>query len=514
MPALSLRTRLTAVVVLILFAAGMLITYANSVTTERMLFTNAKGSAQFMAAEFNLATNSGTVIDTTVLKADARLALRLLPETEFIGFFRWYNPDSLMMVASSGQLFSGEDTRLVIQRLTRKGIPSTSVASIKYGNSLYSYSVLQHGADVDWGYALTVVTLDRVHRTVIRSVTTGAIITLIVSVLSSLLLLLAMRLTFLRPFEDFAAAMRQAGSGRLDVRLSQASGTEFRNISRIFNEMMSELQKAGQQQRDYSISLQKEIDAATESIKSKNNEIMALHERLNLFESQAAVGKVASRLAHEIGSPLNAIYTSVQLLLENDLPKTDKAKLKVIERQVETMISIIDRSLQSKKMAMPSKQRIVVKDLVEDTRLVMEGKLREKSARLYVQMEDPQAVFQADLVQIQQVLINLLNNSVDAIRSSKDRTLDGEITLTIYKDDSYIKGGLRFDVTDDGEGVPPEIVGQLFIDYINSKKPNGNGLGLVICKEIIDRHGGKIFLSDSSERGSTFSMILPSGDER
>ncbi len=514
MPALSLRTRITAVVVLILFAAGILITYVNSVTTERMLFLNAQESAQFMAAEFNLATRASPEVDTVALKADARLALRLLPEAEFIGFFKWLAPDSMVMVASSGKLSSGEDLKLVTQRFIHNGIVGVPASSINFGSSLYSYSFLQHGNNRNWGLVLTVVTLDKVRKTVQRSLTTGTIITLVVSILSSLLLLLAMRLTFLRPFEDFASAMRQAGSGRLDVRISQPTGTEFRNISRIFNEMMSELQKAETQQKEYSVSLQKDIEAATRSIQSKNDEITALRERLSSFESQAAVRKVASKLAHELGSPLNAIYTSVQLMLENDIPDSDKLKLKVIERQVETMISIIDRSLQSKRIALPAKQEIILKELIENMTLVMESKLKEKSIALDVQLEDKEETFIADPVQIQQVLINLLNNSIDAIDAAKVVYPGGRITLKVYEDKTFQGSGLRFDITDNGGGVTQEIVGQLFNDYINSRKPNGNGIGLVICKEIIDRHGGKIFLSDNSKDGSTFSLIIPLRDER
>ena len=99
MPTLSLRTRITAVVVLILFAAGLLITYFNSIATEKMLFRDAESSAQLIAAEFNLATRSTMKTDTLTLEVNARLALRLLHEAEFIAFFRRVGPDSLSLVA-------------------------------------------------------------------------------------------------------------------------------------------------------------------------------------------------------------------------------------------------------------------------------------------------------------------------------------------------------------------------------------------------------------------------------
>lgn len=501
---------------LILFAAGLLITYFNSIATERMLFRDAENNAQLIAAEFNLTTRSAQGVDTLVLAASARLALRLLHEAEFIGFFQRVTPDSLSLMAFAGKPLDADELVFVVATLKNARPNGLPALSVKHGNSLYSYSVLLYGAGQVWGYALTDVTLSKVRQTVRRNLATGAAITLAVSIFASVLLLLAMRLTFLRPFDDLAEKMRDAAGGNLGARLSLSSGTEFRTLSSIFNEMMSELEKAHgiirsevKRQAEYNITLQKEIAAATDSLREKTDEIIALQEKLRLFESQAALGKVASRIAHELGSPLNAIYTSVQLLLENDIPVDAKKKLRLIERQAETMTAIINSSLQARKIAMPSKQKVPLKNLVEETRLVMEPRLKGKSVVFKVQLEESSAVISADPVQIQQVLMNLLNNSIEAIESRKKKESPGRIDLRAYKDKESESPSVRIDVSDNGEGIPQEIANQLFSDFIDSKKPAGNGIGLVICKEIVDRHGGKIFLAESSVKGSTFSMILP-----
>ncbi len=520
-PALSLRTRITAVVVLILFASGILITYFNSVATEKMLFRDAENSSELIASEFNFATRSSPKVDTAILKSSARLALRLLPDAEFIGFFQKSDSDSISLAAFAGRPLAEKELSFIKTTLTNVGATKVSVSSVRSGNSLYSYSILRYNKDQVWGYALTEVTLSKVRQTVRRSQATGAVITLVVSVLASILLLFAMRLTFLRPFGDLAKGMREAAGGNMDARLSLSSGTEFRTLSTIFNEMMSELQKAHEivrsevkRQEGYNVRLQKDIALATDTLREKSGEIISLQEKLRTFESQAALGKVASKLAHELGSPLNAIYTSVQLLLENNISAEEKRKLVVIQRQVETMIAIINRSLQSRKIAMPAKQEVVLKNLVEETRSVMEPKMRGRSIKLDVQLDKPLTILYADPVQIQQVLINLLNNSIEAIEARESKDLQGKIVLKAYEDKEQEIENIRFDISDNGEGVSREVVGQLFNDFINSKKPNGNGIGLVICKEIVDRHGGRIFLSRTSENGSTFSVILPIRDER
>ena len=124
-------------------------------------------------------------------------------------------------------------------------------------------------------------------------------------------------------------------------------------------------------------------------------------------------------------------------------------------------------------------------------------------------MENRRTVFEADPVQIQQVLINLLNNSIDAIESKKDKKSPGIVALETSSDSDFEFDNIRLDISDNGGGVPQDMVRQLFNEVINSRKPNGNGIGLVICKEIVDRHGGRIFLSNTSEHGSTFSVVLP-----
>jgi signal transduction histidine kinase len=516
-PVLSLRTRSTAVVVLILFAAGILITYFNSVTAQRMELRNLEKDAQLMTSEFNQLASSSSELNIRALVEKAELELRLNSDARFIGFLKSLRPDSVSWVGFAGKQLCDSEIAYVAGRL-KHNLPAASAISRK---SLYYYSKLVQSDGKVWGYSLVILSLDQVRQIVFKNWAVGFGITLGISIFSSILLLFAMRLTFLRPFEDLGNAMREAAVGKLDTRLNLASGTEFRTLSTIFNQMMTEVQNAHdiirsevRQREEYNTRLQNEIAIAIDALHEKSSEIISLQEKLQTFESQAALGKIASKLAHELGSPLNAIYTSVQLLLENELPRDERRKLTVIERQVETMIGIISTLLQTRKIAMPLKQDMVLRDLVEEINLVMEPRLEGKPIEFKILMENPDQVINADHIQIQQVLINLLNNSIESIEARKGHGHVGKIELAIHEDKKFQGersgfANVRIDVTDNGGGVSPEIVPQLFNDFINSKKPGGNGIGLVICKEIVDKHGGRIFLSQNSENGSTFSVVLP-----
>lgn len=262
LPTLSLRTRITAVVVLILFAAGIMITYFNSVAAQRMEFHDSENDAQLMAAEFNLTTSSSQEVDISTLVTNARLALKLNHDAEFIGFFKKVKPDSISLSAFAGQDLSDSEITSVKAGLKNYGIKNTAMWSVNSVKSLYYCSkLLQNNSNI-WGYVLIKISLEQVRRIVLRNWITGMGITLAISIFASLLLLFAMRLTFLRPFGDLANAMREAAGGKMDTRLSITSGPEFRTLSSIFNQMMTEVQKAHEiiksevrQHEDYNMKL-------------------------------------------------------------------------------------------------------------------------------------------------------------------------------------------------------------------------------------------------------------------
>ncbi|MFZ1081778.1 MAG: HAMP domain-containing protein [Candidatus Kryptoniota bacterium] len=244
LPTLSLRMRITAVVVLILFAAGILITYFNSIAAQRMEFRDSENDSRLMAAEFNLTTTSSPEVNISTLLTNAQLALRLNHDAEFIGFFKKFGPDSFSKLAFAGQDLSDSEITSFMAGLKNYEMKNTVVSSVNSDNTLYYWSKLFQNDGKVWGYVFIKISLAQVRQIVLRNWITGVGITLAISIFASVLLLFAMRLTFLRPFEDLANAMREAAEGKRDTRLSLTAGAEFRTLSSIFNEMMTEAQKA------------------------------------------------------------------------------------------------------------------------------------------------------------------------------------------------------------------------------------------------------------------------------
>lgn len=164
-PVLSLRARSTAVVVLILFAAGILITYFNAVTTQRMEFHDSESDARLMLNEFNLTTNSPSEVDIGDLIAKAKLELRLNADARYIGFFKSVGADSVSLVAFASQNVSDSEITLAEQRLRRR-LPESSAI---LGNSLYYHSKLLQRDGQVWGYALIKISLEQVQKSFSRT---------------------------------------------------------------------------------------------------------------------------------------------------------------------------------------------------------------------------------------------------------------------------------------------------------------------------------------------------------
>jgi len=107
----------------------------------------------------------------------------------------------------------------------------------------------------------------------------------------------------------------------------------------------------------------------------------------------------------------------------------------------------------------------------------------------------------ADRVQIQQVLINLMRNAMEAMRDSPTK----ELAVTVRRHDKDL---LRIEVSDTGPGIPSEIAPQLFQPFVTSK-PGGMGIGLSISRRIIEAHGGELSVASSSAGGTIFGFTLP-----
>lgn len=219
------------------------------------------------------------------------------------------------------------------------------------------------------------------------------------------------------------------------------------------------------------------------------------------------LGEMASTLAHELNQPLSAIANYAQGCTRLLRDRTDPES----ERMGEALDEISRQSLRAGQIIRHLREFVMrgeTEKVPEDMRKLIEeaGALalvgsREHGVRTVFDFQPGADMVVADRVQIQQVLINLMRNAIEAMRESDKREL---LVRTAREGDRYV----TIEVADSGPGIPDEVAARLFQPFVTTK-PNGMGIGLSISRRIVEAHGGQIVASRNGSGGTTFRLSLP-----
>jgi len=233
--------------------------------------------------------------------------------------------------------------------------------------------------------------------------------------------------------------------------------------------------------------------------------------RLDLVHASrlALVGELMASIAHEIKQPLTSILTNAGaglLLLEHDA-RADAAPELVeilgdIREQSRLAGGVIER-LRALAANRPLERRpLDVNEVADDVLRLVEGDARRRSVVLAADLTSSLPAVDADRVCLQQVVLNLLMNAMDAM--DQVTTEDRRLTVQTRR----VGDAVEVAVSDTGPGIPPERLPQLFAAFFTTKK-DGLGLGLAIARSLVEAHGGRIWADAPGERGATFRLTLP-----
>ncbi|KAF0175657.1 MAG: PAS domain S-box protein [Hyphomonadaceae bacterium] len=221
-----------------------------------------------------------------------------------------------------------------------------------------------------------------------------------------------------------------------------------------------------------------------------------------------AMGELASALAHELNQPLSAIANYLRgaaRLLESPTPDVDRLRDPIAKATAQAIrAGDVIRRLREFVATGENERRIEsLSKLIEESLAlalvgVQSSDVRVRTVRGYV----GDLVF-ADKVQIQQVLLNLIRNAIEAMEGGLRR----ELTISTHEGES---GGAIVRVSDTGPGIGPTLAEHLFEPFMTTKK-TGMGVGLSICRTIIDAHGGRIWIEETPGGGATFAFSIPPG---
>lgn len=243
-------------------------------------------------------------------------------------------------------------------------------------------------------------------------------------------------------------------------------------------------------------------------VRAAQEQVHQLEEQLLHADRLVILGELTAGIAHEINQPLTAIaaYADAGRSMIDRSAETPREDMQSIcERigeQARRAGEVVQRMRKLVRSGTVVKARHDINQIVKNILLLFEYETNKSDIELVFHPLDSAEDLYVDEVQIQQVLVNLVKNSLDALAEADCN--DGRIEIRT----SQAEGELEVSVTDNGPGVPADSRSRLFESFFTTK-PKGVGLGLSICKSIITAHGGSLRHTQPTAGGSRFTMSLP-----
>jgi hypothetical protein len=341
----------------------------------------------------------------------------------------------------------------------------------------------------------------------------------------------------LSPIREMVAQVETIAAGEFDRRLGEAGPTELARLSAAVNHMAERL-----------IRDQAQLGANIQSLDETNRMLTEARDAMVRAEKMASVGRLSAGIAHEVGNPLGAILGYLGLLRRH----ADGRNLEMIEaaeresNRIDRIVrGLLDyaRARESKSLAMDVNR--VVRDTVE--LLATQGKL--SFIETVTDLQETLPPVMGDPYQLQQVLVNLMVNAVDALAETDSPQIEVSTRSRPWekrrrqparrKDDppgidySHRRRLMRvagpsldplaestgmvveIAVADNGTGIPGELIEQVFEPFVTTKEPGkGTGLGLAVCARLVETMGGIMRAESEAGSGSTFLVVLPAGERR
>ncbi len=223
-------------------------------------------------------------------------------------------------------------------------------------------------------------------------------------------------------------------------------------------------------------------------------------------EKLASIGRLASGVAHQVNNPLNGIKSCLYAIQKNpnDAEK-NKLYLELINEGINNIETVVKKLLGFARQQSTSESLININESIQKVIQLFDFRLKEKRINVKLELSDEIGFVKIDYHLFQEVIMNLLLNSYDAIEK------DGTITITTLQEDESL---ISLIISDSGIGISEHDIKKIFDPFFTTKEVGtGTGLGLSVCLGIIESHGGKIAVHSKEGKGTTFEITLPRATE-
>jgi len=305
------------------------------------------------------------------------------------------------------------------------------------------------------------------------------------------------------PIKALNQGTQRLSGGDLGYQIEVRSYDEVGDLARSFNEMSLQLNNANQESITWARTLE-------DRVQEKTHELKSAYDHLLHVEKMASVGKMAAVVAHEINNPLAGILTYAKLLrkwIERGEMKDEKLKeaaecLDLIGSESRRCGDIVKNLLVFSRTAPLNVESTDINIVVDRSVRLVQHQLQMNGIELQLYADDDLPRVQCDPAQMEQVLLALIMNAIDAMPRGGNLWVKTRI--------SEANDAVEVEVRDDGTGIAPDVLARLFEPFQTTKEQGrGVGLGLAVSRSIIDRHNGKIEVKSELGKGTTFTVVLP-----
>ena len=414
-----------------------------------------------------------------------RLLADMVEQQELIDRIRLFDRDVQPLLVSNPLTIGEAVPRAALRQVIEAGHPEIFYQA---GPPSYFYYLAPLRSPTGFQGSLEIVRLasavDRRRRDAILDVVVRLGILMVVIVATTVL---AMRRQVLGPLAELSRALRRFGREQSVVPLPVTRHDELGQVTEAFNEMAHAL------------------EAARGRLQTEAERVVELEQQVRRAATLAVAGRLASALAHEVGTPLNIISGRAEGLLKTLGPTHPAGEdLKAIIGQIDRISRTINSLLDTVRPRRPELRPTTLPDVLDPLLPLLSHAARQRGVTLQAAVAPGLPALQADVGQLQQVLINLVVNALEAT------PVGGLVTVQATRGSRGIAEGVAIAVADTGTGIAPEHLPRLFEPFFTTKpRGQGTGLGLPICREIVRGHGGDIGVDTAVGKGTTVTAWVP-----
>jgi two-component system, NtrC family, sensor kinase len=441
-------------------------------------------------------------IEDTIAKAYPQLTeVRVFQK---VASGQWEEP--IRMPEDAGPLTVAEVNAASQQITTSKVVSVRQQGANKLITATAGVNVLDAGGPTHFGTVDVLLTFDENHSSAaeLRRLMWPLMLLAIISI--TLMTYFLFKHMVYKPIDSLLLAMSKAEEGDLAVEVASAAPDEIGLLTSRFNRMLGRIRQMTQQLNLEQRRLEDRVHEATaeiadrkEQLEEANLGLFEMQRQLTQLERLAAAGQLAAQFAHEVGTPLNLISGHVQLLRARARDERVIQRLDIIAGQIDRITNIVRSMLDSTRRPVPRLESVDINSLLAQILDATQPTLMARNVELQTRIANGLPPIEADPDQLQQVFINLINNSLDAM------PLGGKLTVSTALDTDSV----LIVLADSGEGIAEDQIDLIFDPMFSTKRGRGTGLGLTIVKQIISEHNGEVEVESDPGRQTTFRIRLP-----